>query len=123
MKLFSTLLTELSASDEYVDDQETLNAILKRSSVFAVESLDAELFACGNQFLAGPTVSRGGYHIDRRLHPFPMESAYLLHFNYVMGKREKAAAMVRHGVAFHPRIASVAREGKPWRRLLARRPG
>jgi hypothetical protein len=84
--------------------------------------LDPELFACGNQFLDGLPVSRGGYHIDRRVNPFPMDSAYLLHFNNVMGKREKAAAMVKRRVAFHPRLASVAREGKLLRRLLGRGP-
>jgi hypothetical protein len=122
VELFSKLLAALGASNDYVDDQETLNGILKPDSGFAVHALDPELFACGNQFLDGLPVSRGGYHIDRRVNPFPMDSAYLLHFNYVMGKREKAAAMVKRRVAFHPRLASVAREGKLLRRLLGRGP-
>jgi len=88
------------------DDQNLLNEWLPRDHSVSVLPLDAELFACGNQFLDGPLVEQGGYCIDRSLRPFPYEAAYLLHFNYLIGDEAKVWAMARHGALFHPRLAS-----------------
>jgi hypothetical protein len=105
--LFDTLASALDTPD-FTCDQIVLNRLLREQSVVQYKALDAELFAAGNQFLEGVTIADGGLHVDRSHTRFPLESAYMLHFNFLIGKRQKVAAMLRMGVAFHASMKRLA---------------
>jgi hypothetical protein len=105
-ELFSQIQSSLQHS-ELTCDQEVFNERLRQIEGLSVYALDHELFACGNQFLEGLPVDIVG--IDRSAHPFAFDSAYILHFNYIVGKDAKVAAMMRHGALLD---AGLARYGK-----------
>jgi Nucleotide-diphospho-sugar transferase len=100
LSLFEEVEQALLASvvaGEFTDDQDCFNRLvppteglrfpsLRRRRV-RVQALDVKLFACGNQFYDDPAVA---------------ESAYVLHFNYLVGKRAKLLAMERFGAVLHP---------------------
>ncbi len=88
------------------DDQDLLNQWQSEGPGVSIEPLDAELFACGNQFLGGLPVEQGGFSIDRSKRPFPYREAYLLHFNYLIGEETKVRAMAQHGGIFHSLLAA-----------------
>ena len=95
------------------DDQNYLNARLSQSPDLKVVGLDPDLFACGNRFNS----SRYG--------PFDYSAAYLLHFNYIVGKKAKALAMARHNAVFYPGLLADCREPtgmltRAWRRGFQR---
>lgn len=106
MEPFEHLRNQLAQATTYLSDQKTLNAWVKERGVPRIRGLDPELFACGNQFLKGVPLSRGGYHIDRSVRPFPFDEAYLLHFNFLINEAQKISAMARHGAIFHRRLES-----------------
>ena len=126
MGLFAHLQDRLAQADDYVSDQKTMNAWVRERGEPRIRGLDAELFACGNQFLEGVTIDRGGYHIDRSSRPFPRDEAYLLHFNFLINERQKIAAMARHQAIFHPMLAAqvglLTQAKLAVRRLLKRTP-
>lgn len=86
--------------DKTYSDQACLNELARENIQIEIEALDPELFACGNQFLGG--LSDAPETIDRSIQPFDFASAYLLHFNYVVGKRAKVSAMKEHNSLFYP---------------------
>ena len=86
--------------DKTYSDQTCLNELANENNQMKIEALDPELFACGNQFLG--RLSDATETIDRSIKPFDFTSAYILHFNYVVGKRAKVNAMKEHNSLFYP---------------------
>jgi hypothetical protein len=115
--LFAALCAAIRNAGEYVDDQKTINRWIKEEKRVQAQPLDPKLFACGNQFLGGMPLEQGGWHVDHPADPFQIASAYVLHFNFLTTREQKAAAMVRHRVVFHPSVRSL-RPG--WRRWFGR---
>jgi hypothetical protein len=105
LELFRDIQHALIVDKKYNCDQECLNEIIGHRDEIRIHALDVELFACGNQFLGSFATSR--LSIDRSINPFPMDSAYLLHFNYLVGKEQKVAAMQRHNTVFYPDLRKV----------------
>lgn len=88
----------------FVCDQTCFNEIVPDRPEMKLHPLDVRLFACGNQFLdvdPGPD-----NRVDLVANPFPFEAAYMLHFNYAFGKKEKAAAMKEHNAVYYPGLLS-----------------
>lgn len=123
---FLTSVPPRLLTEEFTCDQKLVNEILTAEGPLEVVRLDPERFACGNQFLEGPLVEEGGVHVDRRLRPFPREEAFVLHFNFTIGLKQKLAAMERHDAIVHPALESLASErrrsifGRVARRVLNR---
>ena len=86
--------------DKTYSDQTCLNELARENNQIEIEALDPELFACGNQFLG--RLSDSPETIDRSIKPFDFTSAYMLHFNYVVGKGAKVSAMKEHNSIFYP---------------------
>ena len=87
-------------------DQNHFNEIIRERDGIRIHALDAELFACGNQFLSSSN-------------PFPIDSAYLLHFNYIIGKEKKVAAINKHNALFYSGLLTARNEKHPlWYRLI-----
>jgi hypothetical protein len=84
----------------FTRDQQCFNEITRGSDRIVLQALDVELFACGNQFLGKLTT----HSIDRSANPFPFKSAYLLHFNYLIGKEVKVNAMKEFNAIFYPEL-------------------
>ena len=100
LELFRDIQDCLIKEKKYSCDQECFNELICHKHKIRIQALDAELFACGNQFLGdliGPV-----YRVDRSSRPFPIDSAYLLHFNYLFGKEQKVAAMKKLNAIFYP---------------------
>jgi Nucleotide-diphospho-sugar transferase len=99
-------------------DQMRFNGLVLGNGNIEVEGLDPELFACGNQFLGN--LSNAPETIDRSTRPFDFRSAYMLHFNYLVGKRAKINAMREHNSLFYSGLLGSAEVRRP---LLARLAG
>jgi Nucleotide-diphospho-sugar transferase len=102
LNLFQDIQDKLLVYKMFTSDQQCFNEITRDSDRIVLQALDVELFACGNQFLgklADPTQS-----IDRSANPFPFKSAYLLHFNYLIGKEVKVNAMKEFNAIFYPEL-------------------
>jgi hypothetical protein len=113
IELFSDIQRALVVDKIFNCDQECFNDIVHHRDAIQIHSLDVALFACGNQFLPGM--------INCSSHPFPFDSAYLLHFNYLIGKRDKVAEMNRCDALFYPGLLAVLSEKPPlWSRLRGR---
>jgi hypothetical protein len=109
----------LMADTRFTNDQDPFNEIIRESDGIRIHALDAELFACGNQFLGDLSLSK--YCIDRSSNPFPIDSAYLLHFCYIVGKEKKVAAIMKHNALFYPGLLTARNEKHPlWYRLIRR---
>jgi hypothetical protein len=96
---FLTRVRSALEEGRFACDQVAVNTLLSEETDVSSVGLDAELFACGNQFLDGIPESEAGY-VDRSSRPFDAHAAYILHFNYLVGKREKVAAMRKHDAIF-----------------------
>jgi hypothetical protein len=92
-------------------DQTALNDYLRSGNGLTAERLDPELYACGNQFL-GTVHPKAREYIDRSKRPFDFDAAYLLHFNYVVGKESKAWQMLKHSAVFDSQLAKLGRRGR-----------
>jgi hypothetical protein len=118
--LFRRLSAELEAG-AHDCDQPALNTYVEGGLGVTAERLDPELYACGNQFL--DTVHpKSCEYVDRSKRPFDFDAAYLLHFNYVVGKEPKAWQMLKHSAVFDAELAALGQRGR-WEepRLLVRR--
>jgi len=102
LNLFQDIQDKLLVYKMFTSDQQCFNEITRDSDRIALQALDVELFACGNQFLGKVTDSIE--HIDRSANPFPFKSAYLLHFNYLVGKEDKVNAMKKFNAIFYPEL-------------------
>jgi len=107
---------------DFTCDQKVMNELLSAGGVLTVEKLDAERFACGNQFLEGRVVEEGGLHVNRRVRPFPRDEAFIMHFNFTIGLKQKLRAMQEHGAIMHPSLEALARErgGSAFTQLVRR---
>jgi hypothetical protein len=106
IELFSQVWSALQTV-HYTSDQNTLNERLPQIHGITTYALDPDLFACGNRFLVSE--ERRKTYIDTCGRPFDADSAYILHFNYVVGKEAKASAMKKHGAMFYPGLAKYSR--------------
>jgi hypothetical protein len=100
--LFQDIQDRLLLYKTFTCDQRCFNAITRNSDRIALQALDVELFACGNQFLG--TLINLNYAVDRSANPFPFKSAYLLHFNYLVGKEAKVNAIKECNALFYPEL-------------------
>jgi hypothetical protein len=100
LALFRDIQDCLRVEQTLTDDQNRFNEIIRHRNNLKIHALDPELFACGNQFLELPMDSRN--RVDRSSNPYPIDSAYLLHFNYVVGKERKVAAINKCNAVFYP---------------------
>jgi Nucleotide-diphospho-sugar transferase len=116
VRLFGDICTHLM--DDGLCDQMRFNGLVDWSGKIEVEALDPELFACGNQFLG--KLSNAPETIDRSKRPFDFTSAYMLHFNYLVGKRAKVNAMRKHHSLFYSVLCESPEVKRP---LLARLAG
>jgi hypothetical protein len=102
----------------YFDDQTCFNELMRGNDQIRVEPLNARLFACGNQFLG--ELSGAPEVIDQSMHPFDFASAYILHFNYVLGTRAKVNAMKECNSLFYSGLfGSPGGKRSIWERLKA----
>jgi Nucleotide-diphospho-sugar transferase len=114
IRLFYDICTNLI--DKSFCDQTCFNQLVRRNDLIQVEALDPELFACGNQFLG--RLSDAPETIDRSTRPFDFGSAYLLHFNYLTGKRRKVNAIKECNSLFYPGLLENTEAKRPlWSRL------
>lgn len=107
---------------DFTCDQKVVNELLSAGDLLAVEELDPERFACGNQFIEGRTVEEGGMHVSRRDRPFPRDEAFILHFNFTIGLKQKLRAMQDHAAVMHPSLEALVRKrgGSALRQLVRR---
>jgi Nucleotide-diphospho-sugar transferase len=116
IRLFGDICANLM--DDGLCDQMCFNEFVLWSGQIEVEGLDPELFACGNQFLG--RLSDAPETIDRSTRPFDFASAYLLHFNYLTGKRQKVNAIKEYNSLFYPGLLENAEPRHPiWSRFAA----
>jgi hypothetical protein len=108
LALFGDIQDCLRVDKTLTDDQNRFNEIICQRAEIRIHALDAELFACGNQFLELPIHSRN--RIDRSSNPYPIDSAYLLHFNYITGKERKVAAFKKCNAVFYPGLLTACNE-------------
>ena len=95
-------------ASEFTCDQECFNSLLPLARGLRVRGLDVKLFACGNQFYDALAVA---------------DNAYILHFNYLVGRDRKLLAMERVGGILHESLAKELRRAKlrmPLHRALSR---
>jgi hypothetical protein len=122
IELFSDVRSALQASPP-PGDQIVLNERLPLMRGIKTSALDADLFACGNRFLVSR--ERRASYADCSGRPFDADSAYMLHFNFLVGKEAKVLAMIRHNAVFHPSVAEYGRQmrhlGPRLRRALIHR--
>jgi Nucleotide-diphospho-sugar transferase len=107
------VLTEVQkqlSEQRYLCDQRCFNAIWKQFEGLSLQKLDVELFACGNQFLGNLTDAI--QVIDRSEAPFPFDKAYILHFNYLVGKDNKVNAIKKMNAVYYPPLEGLP-ETKP----------
>ena len=119
LELFRDIKHALLVDQTFNCDQQCFNEIIRHRDKIRIQALDVELFACGNQFLEidlAPSV-----RIDRSSNPFPIGSAYLLHFNYLFGKEQKVTAIKKHDALFYPGLLTAYNEKWPfWLRFFKR---
>jgi hypothetical protein len=106
IELFSQVWCALQTV-HFTCDQETLNELLPQIHGLTTYALDPQLFPCGKQFQV-PKKKRKR-PIDPSARPFDANSAYILHFNYLIGKEVKASAMKKHKAMFYPGLAKYSR--------------
>jgi hypothetical protein len=108
IRLFRDIQHRLLVDKSFICDQKCFNAIIPDNKDIKVHILDVKRFACGNQFLDIDLPADES--IDLSFDPFPFESAYLLHFNYLVGKKRKVAAINEHNVLFYPPLLNELNE-------------
>ncbi|WP_363345805.1 putative nucleotide-diphospho-sugar transferase [Methylocystis echinoides] len=108
LELFRDIQSHLVEIKTDFSDQECLNR-LGRERDIKVHALDVELFACANQFL-GRDMLDTPERIDRPSTPFPFDSAYVLHFNYLIGKKQKIQAMAKYNAIYYQGLLEAAEE-------------
>jgi hypothetical protein len=108
LEFFRNMQDCLTVDKTLTRDQQRFNEIIRERGKIRIQALDVELFACGNQFLGTSASSR--YIIDRSSNPFPFDSAYLLHFNYLVGKESKVEAMKKYNAVFYPGLLTARNE-------------
>ena len=61
-------------------------------------------------------------HVSRRDRPFPRDEAFILHFNFTIGLKQKLRAMQDHDAVMHPSLEALARKrgGSTFRQLVRR---
>jgi Nucleotide-diphospho-sugar transferase len=115
-QLFKDIQHSLLVEKAFNCDQECFNSLIPGKRQIRIAALDVKLFACGNQFLdVGPPEG-----VDLHSNPFPFDAAYLLHFNYVVGREQKIAAMKKCGALIHFQLASEFKGDPPaWQSAAA----
>jgi hypothetical protein len=116
IQFFQDIRKSLLVDNTFLCDQTCFNELMRHSNKIEIEALHAELFACGNQFLG--SLSDAPETIDRSTRPFDFASAYLLHFNYLTGKRRKVNAIKECNSLFYPGLLENTEAKRPlWSRL------
>jgi hypothetical protein len=108
-RLFADIQNSLLVTKQFKCDQKSFNESI-RATKNIVDALDPQLFACGNQFLDNISEKCAGF-IARSSNTFNVELAYLLHFNYIVGRTEKAAAIKKYAVEFYPHLMAEVDKG------------
>ncbi|MEQ1898886.1 MAG: putative nucleotide-diphospho-sugar transferase [Vicinamibacterales bacterium] len=108
IELLLSIWTALQ-SKQYTDDEDTLNWRLRQTDGVATYALDSDLFACGNRFLVSEEKRKS--YTDSGGRPFNVNAAYILHFNYVIGKEAKVRAMMKHNAVFYAGLEKHCRTG------------
>ncbi|MGA2329101.1 MAG: putative nucleotide-diphospho-sugar transferase [Bryobacteraceae bacterium] len=107
IELFSEVQKSLLAQT-FSCDQVCFNAHLGLATGIRICALDPDLFACGNRFIEDSAEFAG-----RSNNRLPVDAAYVLHFNYVVGKEAKVSAMRKYGVVFYPGLATHSHPQQP----------
>ncbi len=117
LALFRDIQECLIETNKFICDQECFNELIRHRDKITIHALDAELFACGNQFLDIDLIDPS-CRVDRSSNPFPIDSAYLLHFNYLVGKEQKVAAIKKHNALFYPGLLTAPNKKQSFLRRM-----
>jgi hypothetical protein len=115
LEVFRNMHDCLIVDKTVTEDQDRFNEIIRQRDKIRIHALDVELFACGDQFLECCS-----FAIDRSSNPFPINSAYLLHFNYLIGRETKVAAMKKHNAVCYSGLLTAFKKTSLWSRLRGR---